>query len=78
MQQPMMEDLRWSGDAPAHAPPRSLDLSREAAAVWVKGLARTFESGKKAPKKTVVAVDGFDVGIGRGELFGILGTNGAG
>jgi len=78
MQQPMMEDLRWSGDAPAHAPPRSLDLSREGAAVWVKGLTRSFESGKKAPKKTVVAVDGIDVAIGRGELFGILGPNGAG
>ena len=63
-----------------HAPPRPVpDLSREGAAVWVSGLTRTFESGKKAGKKrTVVAIAGIDVAIGRGELFGILGPNGAG
>ena len=78
MQQPMMEELRMPGEAPAHAPPRTLDLSREGAAVWVEGLTRSFESGKKAGKKTVVAIAGIDVAIGRGELFGILGPNGAG
>jgi ABC-2 type transport system ATP-binding protein len=74
-----IEDMRWGDEAPAHAPPLALDLSRNGAAVWVKGLARTFDSGKKKEgKRTVVAVDGIDVAIGRGELFGILGPNGAG
>jgi ABC-type glutathione transport system ATPase component len=69
----ILEDTRWTGEAPAHAPP-TLDLSRDGAAVWVHGLTRSFESGKKKEgKKTVVAVDGIDVAIGRGELFGILG-----
>ena len=74
----VLEDTRWTGDSPAHAPP-TLDLSRDGAAVWVRGLTRSFESGKKKEgKRTVVAVDGIDVAIGRGELFGILGPNGAG
>ena len=72
------EDTRWTGEAPAHPRP-TLDLSRDGAAVWIKGLARTFESGRrKETKKTVVAVAGIDVAIGHGELFGILGPNGAG
>ena len=74
----VLQDMRFADEAPAHPPP-ALDLSRDGAAVWVKDLTRTFESGKKKEgKRTIVAVDGIDVAIGRGELFGILGPNGAG
>ncbi|MEP7028708.1 MAG: ABC transporter ATP-binding protein [Candidatus Eisenbacteria bacterium] len=74
----LLQDRRLSEGGPA-APRPTLDLSRERAAVWVKGLTRTFEAGKrKDGKRTVTAVAGIDLAIGRGELFGILGPNGAG
>jgi ABC-2 type transport system ATP-binding protein len=74
----ILQDARIA-DAP-HAPPRpTLDLSKDGAAVWVQGLTRTFEAGKKkGVKRIVTAIAGIDVAIGRGELFGILGPNGAG
>jgi len=60
---------------------RTLDLTREGAAVWVQGLTRTFEASARAArggKKLVRAIDGIDLAVGKGELFGILGPNGAG
>ena len=53
--------------------PQSLDLSRDGAAVWASGLTRSFVSGRGRSAKTVHALSGVDLGIGRGELFGVLG-----
>ncbi|MGH7724033.1 MAG: ATP-binding cassette domain-containing protein, partial [Candidatus Eiseniibacteriota bacterium] len=79
MELAMKDDSSVRTDGP---PAPALDLSRDGAAVWVQGLARSFAGGrgkgKDKGRKTVHALAGIDLAIGRGELFGILGPNGAG
>ncbi|GAA4995695.1 hypothetical protein GCM10025734_26590 [Kitasatospora paranensis] len=44
----------------------------------VRGLAKTFRSGRGAEACEVRANAGIDLTVGRGEIFGLLGPNGAG
>src|SRR5215469_15934859 len=50
-------------------------MSEHAAAIEVEGLVRDFKSGRKA---VVRAVDGIDLDVAPGEIYGFLGPNGAG
>ncbi|NLZ26826.1 MAG: ATP-binding cassette domain-containing protein, partial [Chloroflexi bacterium] len=45
--------------------------------IKTKNLKKTFKIGKKQ-KETLVAVDGLNLEIAEGEVFGFLGPNGAG
>jgi ABC-2 type transport system ATP-binding protein len=46
--------------------------------IETRGLRREFRIGKVGRRRTVVAVDGVDLGIEPGEAVGFLGPNGAG
>jgi ABC-2 type transport system ATP-binding protein len=45
--------------------------------IWVRGLRKEYRS-KEAVGGTVVAVDGLDLDVARGEVYALLGHNGAG
>ncbi len=49
-----------------------------AAAVHVRGLTRSFQSGKRGARRETQALRGIDLTIPRGHLYGVLGPNGAG
>lgn len=52
----------------------TLDGADPAAAISTVGLRKVYTRGRSA----VVALDGLDLSVSRGEFFGLLGTNGAG
>jgi ABC-2 type transport system ATP-binding protein len=47
-------------------------------AVLCRGLRKVYDGGRRRKTETVVAVDGLDLSINRGECYGLLGPNGAG
>jgi ABC-2 type transport system ATP-binding protein len=51
-------------------------MSQDGAAIEVQGLIRDFKGG--ARKRVVRAVDGIDLAVSTGEIYGFLGPNGAG
>jgi ABC-2 type transport system ATP-binding protein len=55
--------------------PKSRDPSPEAA-IEARGLTKTYAGSKKAPPKT--ALQGLDLVVPKGSMFGLLGPNGAG
>ncbi|UQN28420.1 ABC transporter ATP-binding protein [Brachybacterium kimchii] len=60
--------------SPSAVGSRGLASPDAEAVITARGLVRRYGSGRQA----FVAVDGIDLEIRRGELFGLLGTNGAG
>jgi ABC-2 type transport system ATP-binding protein len=46
--------------------------------IWAEGLVKTFETGGKGPKSTVIAVNNVSIKVAPGEFYGFLGPNGAG
>jgi ABC-2 type transport system ATP-binding protein len=46
--------------------------------IEVKGLRKSFQTGKGKKQTTVEAVKGIDLSVAEGEIFGFLGPNGAG
>ena len=55
--------------------------ARSEPAISCRGLRKVYEGGRslrRTPAAAVVAVEGLDLEIGRGECFGLLGPNGAG
>src|SRR5260370_3022566 len=63
-----MQDSLWYGPSPTGRATRESGTSQ--AAVLTKGLVRRFGS--------LTAVDGLDLHVRRGEIYGFLGPNGAG
>src|SRR5260370_22362959 len=63
-----MQDSLWYGPSPKGRATRESGTSQ--AAVLTKGLVRRFGS--------LTAVDGLDLHVRRGEIYGFLGPNGAG
>src|ERR1700722_7106122 len=63
-----MQNAYWYDEGSAHTPTREIDAS--SAAVLTKGLVRRFGA--------LTAVDGLDLEVRSGEIYGFLGPNGAG
>jgi ABC-2 type transport system ATP-binding protein len=63
-----MQNALWYNEAPTG--PASRECGTSTAAVVTKGLVRRFGP--------LTAVDGLDLEVGRGEIYGFLGPNGAG
>jgi ABC-2 type transport system ATP-binding protein len=63
-----MQNALWYSEAPTG--PASRECGTSTAAVVTKGLVRRFGP--------LTAVDGLDLEVGRGEIYGFLGPNGAG
>src|SRR5882757_9305144 len=62
------------GSAATPAPPQA--APRPAPAVEVTGLTKVYRGSNRQPDK--LALDGVDLAIPRGAIFGLLGPNGAG
>src|SRR5260221_3000776 len=66
----------------------SSEVDRSAPAVDVRGLTKVFEKGRRTlwqrltrqpdKRERFIAVKGIDLRVERGEIFGVLGPNGAG
>ena len=75
-------NARWRGCA-GHAIATSVNPAAFDAepAVLCRGLRKVYEAGRGSGRKRageVLAVDGLDLSIRRGECFGLLGPNGSG